>query len=61
MSLIPIKELELQGEWLIEEMVVFDATHFPNVFLIKKKLTTITTPPTTSKYYLFDMVNLSWY
>jgi len=56
MSLIPIKELELQGEWLIEEMVVFDAAHFPNVFLIKKKITTVTTPPTTSKYYLFDMV-----
>ena len=57
MSLIPIKELELQGDWLIEEMVVFDATHFPNVFLIKKTHTT--TPPTTaiaSKYYLFDMV-----
>ena len=52
MSLIPNKEFEFDGDVIIEEMQKFDASQFPDVLLIKKRLQS----QQTSKYYLFDTI-----
>ena len=50
MSLIPNKELELEGDWIIGELQEFDKRKFPNVYIMKKTINS------QSGYYLYDMV-----